>query len=53
MPGKTQSEPGGRGSKKRVHLQYPDNWDEVTEEQKQEVCYEMALIIQRELAPKK
>ena len=49
MPGKTQSQPGGRGSK-RVHLQYPDNWDELTEEQKREVSYEMAKILQQELA---
>lgn len=48
MPGKTRSKPEGRGSK-RVHLQYPDNWDELTEEQKQEVGYEMARILQREL----
>jgi hypothetical protein len=37
--------------KKRVYLRYPKNWDELTEEQKQEAAYEMALIIQRELRP--
>ena len=49
MSGKTQFPPGGRGSKKRVHLQFPDNWDELTEEQQLEVTYEMAKILQKEL----
>ena len=49
MPGKNRSQPEGRGSK-RVHLQYPDNWDELTEEQKLEVALEMAKILQEELA---
>ena len=48
MPRKTQFPPGGRGSK-RVHLQYPENWDELTEEQQLEVCREMAKILAEEL----
>ncbi len=48
MPRKTQLPPGGRGSK-GVHLQYPENWDELTEEQQLEVCREMAKILAEEL----
>lgn len=34
---------------KRVHLAYPEDWDELTEDEKHEAAYQMALVIQAEL----
>ena len=34
---------------KRVHLAYPEDWDELTEDEKHEAAYQMALVLQAEL----